>query len=239
MSEIWNSRTELLIGKENIEKLKAKHVLIAGLGGVGGYVAEMLARAGIGELTIIDSDVVSITNINRQIIASTKTIDLSKIELFSLRLQEINPKIKLNCKNLYLKDELIDNVLSHKYDYVVDAIDTLTPKINFIETALKYNLKLISSLGAGAKLDPSKVQISDISKSYNDNLAKILRKRLHRIGIRTGFKVVFSSENVIKTAIVEVENEQNKKSKIGSISYMPAIFGIYIASEIIREFIDI
>ncbi len=239
MSEIWNSRTELLIGKENIEKLKAKHVLIAGLGGVGGYVAEMLARAGIGELTIIDSDVVSITNINRQIIASTKTIDLSKIELFSLRLQEINPKIKLNCKNLYLKDELIDNVLSHKYDYVVDAIDTLTPKINFIETALKYNLKLISSLGAGAKLDPSKVQISDISKSYNDNLAKILRKRLHRIGIRTGFKVVFSSENVIKTAIVEVENEQNKKSTIGSISYMPAIFGIYIASEIIREFIDI
>jgi len=231
-------RTEMIIGNAGLEKLRHSNVLIAGLGGVGGYVAEMLVRSGVGKLTIIDSDKVDITNINRQIIALNNTVGLAKTDLFTERLKLINPDVDIDARKIYLKDELIPGVLSESFDYVVDAIDTLAPKIHFIKTAIEKKHKLISSMGAGAKLDPSKVQISDISKSYNDNLARILRKRLHRFGIYSGFKVVFSSEKVIKSAIVETEGEENKKSRIGSISYMPAIFGMFISSEIIRDLIQ-
>jgi len=238
MTEKRFKRTEMIIGADIVKKLESAKMLIAGLGGVGGYVAEMLARTGVGKLVIIDSDVIDITNINRQIIALENTVGKSKTELFTKRLQQINPNIEIDAKKIYLKDELISEVLNNKYDFVVDAIDTLAPKIHFIKTAIEMKHKLISSMGAGAKLDPSKVKIADISKSYNDNLARILRKRLHRFGIYNGFKVVFSTEQVIKKSIVETEGEENKKSKIGSISYMPAIFGIYIASEIIKEIIS-
>ena len=239
MLENWHSRTELLIGKDGVEKLANKHVFIAGLGGVGGYVAEMLTRTGIGKLTILDSDVVSQSNVNRQIIALTSTVGKSKVELITNRLKDINPNIEIIQKKVYLNYENIDEVLSEPYDYVVDAIDTLSPKISLISASLERNLKLISSMGAGAKLQPDRVTVTDISKTYNDNLARILRKRLHRIGIRTGFKAVFSPEEVIKSAIKTVENtaEENKKSVLGSISYMPSIFGIHIAAEIINDFI--
>lgn len=238
MQENWDTRTELIIGSENIQKLKNTHVLIAGLGGVGGYVAEMLARSGVGELTVIDSDVISKTNKNRQIIALDSTIGKSKVDIITKRLVDINSEIVINKKEIYLTEGTIEEVLIKEYDYIVDAIDTLTPKIHFIKICLENKLRLISSLGAGAKLDPSKILVTDISKSYNDNLARILRKRLHRIGIKTGFKVVFSSESVIKTAIIETEGERNKRSTIGSISYMPAIFGINIAATVIKDIID-
>ena len=235
MSDLKFHRTEMIIGYQGIEKLRKAKILIAGLGGVGGYVAEMLARSGVGEMVIVDADNVDVTNINRQIIALENTIGKPKTELFVERLLQINPNLKLTPKKIYLKDELIPQILSTEYDYVVDAIDTLSPKIHFIKTAIEQKHRLISSMGAGAKLDPSKVQITDISKTYNDKLARVLRKRLHRLGIYKGFKVVFSSENVINSAIIETEGEENKKSKIGSISYMPAIFGLFIASEVIKD----
>ncbi len=235
MYDNWQERTKMILGNNKLQKLKESKILIAGLGGVGGYVAEMLARAGIENFTIIDADVVDATNINRQIIALNSTIGKPKTELIKKRMLEINPDAQIDAKQIYLKDELIPQLLSVNYDYVVDAIDTLAPKIHFIKTCLERKLPLISSMGAGAKLDPSKVQVSDISKSYNDNLARILRKRLHRFGIYTGFKVVFSSEKVIKEAIIETEGEQNKKSTIGSISYMPPIFGIFMAAEVIKD----
>jgi len=234
MLENW----QLLIGKDGVAKLANKHVFIAGLGGVGGYVAEMLARTGIGKLTILDSDVVSQSNVNRQIIALSSTVGKSKIELISRRLKDINPSIEIIKKEEYLNYENIDEVLSEQYDYVVDAIDTLSPKISLISASLEKNLKLISSMGAGAKIRPEKVTVTDISKTYNDNLARILRKRLHRIGIRTGFKAVFSPEEVIKSAIktIDFDTDENKRSVLGSISYMPSVFGIHIAAEIINDF---
>ena len=234
----WLTRTELLIGKENLIKLKNSHVLIIGLGGVGSYVAEQLCRSGIGELTIVDSDKIEETNINRQLIATTKTINKKKVEALKEILLSINPKIKINCKYKYVKNEEFDELFDKKYNYVVDAIDTLTPKINLIKKALERKQRLISSLGSGAKLNPELVHITDISKTYNDNLARILRKRLHRIGIYSGFNVVFSSEKVIKKAIVETDFEENKKSTIGTISYMSAIFGLYLASKVIRDIIE-
>lgn len=240
MLENWQSRTELLIGNETVEKLRDKHILIVGLGGVGGYVAEMLARTGIGTLTIIDSDVVSNSNVNRQIIALNSTIGRSKVDLIYDRLIDINSEIKIIKKEVYLTFENIEEIMSDNYDYVVDAIDTLSPKISLIRTSLDKNFRLISSMGAGAKLHPEKVTVTDISKTYNDNLARILRKRLHRIGIRTGFKAVFSPEEVIKSAIMRIDSgiEDNKRSVLGSISYMPSVFGIHIAAEIINDFIN-
>jgi tRNA A37 threonylcarbamoyladenosine dehydratase len=240
MLENWHSRTELLVGKQAVENFTNKHIFIAGLGGVGGYVAEMLTRTGIGKLTIVDSDTVSQSNINRQIIALTNTVGKSKVELINNRLKNINPNIEIIKKDIYLNSENINEVLNEPYDYVVDAIDTLSPKISLIQTALSKNLRLISSMGAGAKLHPEKVFVTDIAKTYNDNLARILRKRLHRIGIRTGFKAVFSPEEVIKSAIQRIDSniEENKRSILGSISYMPSVFGIHIAAEIINDFIN-
>ena len=240
MLENWHSRTELLIGENEVKKLSNKHIFIAGVGGVGGYVAEMLARTGIGKLTILDNDIVSQSNVNRQIIALTSTVGKSKIKLISSRLKDINPNIEIIEKEVYLNYENIDEILSEQYDYVVDAIDTLSPKISLIKASLEKNLKLISSMGAGAKLHPEKVTVTDISKTYNDNLARILRKRLHRIGIRSGFKAVFSPEEVIKSAIktIDFDTDENKRSVLGSISYMPSVFGIHIAAEIINDFIN-
>jgi len=234
----WLERTELLLGNEKVKKLNKSHILVVGVGGVGAYAAEQLCRAGVGELTIVDGDKIDITNINRQLIADTESIGKVKVNILRERLLKINPKLKINSIYKYIKEEEITKLLSNKYDYVIDAIDTLSPKINFIKTALENKQRLISSMGAGAKLNPELIQIADISKSFNDNLARILRKRLHRLGIYNGFNVVFSSEKVIKEAIRETEFIENKKSTVGTISYMPPIFGLYIASKVIRDLIE-
>ena len=234
----WQERTSLLIGQDNLKKLQQKHVLIAGLGGVGGYAAEQICRAGTGTITIIDGDKVSLSNKNRQIIALDSNIGKDKTSVVEKRLLDINPHLKLNVINEYIKDDRIAEILSQHYDYVVDAIDTLSPKVFFIYNAVKNGLNIVSSMGSGGKLDPEKIKIADISKSYNCTLARILRKKLHRLGVYEGVKVVFSSEKSPKDAVMLQDDEPNKKSTVGTISYMPAVFGCFCASVVIRDLIN-
>ncbi|MEG1635853.1 MAG: tRNA threonylcarbamoyladenosine dehydratase, partial [Rikenellaceae bacterium] len=208
----YNARTELLLGKEKLTRLQNTNLLIVGLGGVGGYAAEMLARASVGSMTIVDADVVSQTNINRQIIALHSTIGRSKAEVLADRLRDINPDIKLTVVEKFLqKDDITELLNLSKYDYVVDAIDTLTPKIELIRQTLERSIPLVSSMGAGSKLDPTKIEIADISKTHHCPLAHMLRKRLHKIGINRGFDAVFSAEPPIEGSMI-LCNEQNKKS---------------------------
>ena len=235
----WQTRSALMFGEDKLKKLQDKNVLVVGVGGVGGYAAELICRAGIGKMTIIDGDDIDITNRNRQLLALKSTENLSKVEVLKQRLLDINPKLNLTTKHLFLKDKLTDQVLEEKFDYVVDAIDSLSPKLNLIikTHALKY--PIISSMGAGGKLDPTKVEITDISKSYNCKLAKAIRKRLHRRGIRKGIKVVFSPEDIDKNAVFAYEMEDGtNKSIVGTVSYMPAIFGCHCASVVIRDLIN-
>ena len=237
MQENWLERTELLIGKENISKLQNAHILVVGLGGVGAYAAEMLSRAGVGKMTIIDNDTVHPSNRNRQLIALNSSNGKSKAELMKLRLEDINPNIELIVINEFIRDKRTFEILETKFDYVVDAIDTLAPKIFLIQACLQRNIPVISSMGSGGKMDPSQIQITDFSKTYNDKLARMLRKRMHKFGIRGGFKVVFSPEPTRKEAVKFVENEKNKKTTVGTISYMPPIFGSFMASEVIKDII--
>ena len=238
MNKEQHNRTVLLLGEEKFEKLQKAHVLIVGLGGVGGYAAEQIARAGIGKLTLIDSDIVNESNLNRQIIALHSTLGKNKTSILSNRLKDINPEISIQSENVFINEENIETVLQKtKPDYVIDAIDTLMPKVNLIKTCLKLNIPLVSSMGAGGRLNPEKVHIADISKTYNCGLARMLRKRLHKFNIRTGFKAVFSSEKVNRDVIIE-EKSQNKKTNVGTVSYMPAIFGMFCASVVIQDLID-
>lgn len=238
MSYEWLERTSLLLGDEKLKKLQNANVLVVGLGGVGAYAAEMIARSGVGRMTIADADTVSPTNINRQLIALHSTIGKEKSELMADRLRDINPEIELTVVNRFIKDDETDALLdSDKFDYVVDAIDTLSPKLALIKGCLDRNIPLVSSMGAGAKTDPTKMEICDITKTHHCPLAHMLRKRLHKIGIRSGFRAVFSPEPVREGAMILCE-EQNKKSNTGTISYIPALFGIGCASVVIRGLID-
>ncbi|WP_346863687.1 tRNA threonylcarbamoyladenosine dehydratase [uncultured Draconibacterium sp.] len=233
----WLDRTELLLGAEKLERLKSAKVLVVGLGGVGAYAAEQLCRAGIGNMTIVDGDVVEETNRNRQLPALISTTGKSKAEILAERFKDINPEIELTAINDYIRDEKTLNLLKSKpFDYVVDAIDTLSPKVFLIHHAIDLGLPIISSMGAGGKMDPSKITIADISKSYNCKLAKMLRKRLSRLGIKKGVKVVFSAELINENA-VRLEEAQNKKSTVGTISYMPPAFGCFLASQVITDLI--
>ena len=238
MDNSWLERTELLLGEEKLTLLRNANVLVVGLGGVGAYAAEMIARAGVGKMTIADADTVSKSNINRQLIALHSTIGQEKSELMAQRLRDINPEIKLQVINRFIKDDETDALLdSQPFDYVVDAIDTLSPKLALIKGALDRNIPLVSSMGAGAKTDPTKMEICDITKTHHCPLAHMLRKRLHKIGIRTGFQAVFSPEAVREGAMI-LCNEQNKKSNTGTISYIPALFGIGCASVVVRGLIN-
>jgi tRNA A37 threonylcarbamoyladenosine dehydratase len=234
----WLVRTELLIGKENLEKLRKAHILIAGLGGVGGYAAEAICRAGVGRMTIADNDHVSPSNRNRQLIALSSAEGKSKAELMANRLLDINPDLELKVFTEYLKDDKIPAVLSAGFDYVIDAIDTLSPKIFFIKNCIDKKIPLVSSMGAGGRFDPLRVKIADIDESYGCQFAQVVRKKLHALGINTGFKVVFSSETVSKKVIAITDNEPNKKSTVGTISYMPAVFGLVAASVVIRDILQ-
>ena len=238
MSEKWLERTSLLLGDEKLMKLQNANVLVVGLGGVGAYAAEMIARAGVGRMTIADADVVSESNINRQLIALHSTVNRPKTEVMAERLRDINPSIELTIVSRFIKDDETDTLLdSDKFDYVVDAIDTLSPKLALIKGALERQIPLVSSMGAGAKTDPTRMEICDIAKTHHCPLAHMLRKRLHKIGIRKGFSAVFSPEPVREGAMILCE-EQNKKSNMGTISYIPAVFGIGCASVVIRGLID-
>lgn len=238
MAEKWLERTSLLLGDEKLERLRNANVLVVGLGGVGAYAAEMIARAGVGRMTIADADVVSESNINRQLIALHSTVNRPKTEVMAERLSDINPKIELTIVSRFIKDDETDALLdSDNFDYVVDAIDTLSPKLALIKGALDRHIPLVSSMGAGAKTDPAKMEICDIAKTHHCPLAHMLRKRLHKIGVRKGFTAVFSPEPVREGAMILCE-EQNKKSNMGTISYIPAVFGIGCASVVIRGLID-
>lgn len=238
--EQWDSRTLLMLGEQKMERLRSAHVLVAGLGGVGAYAAEMLCRAGVGQITMFDGDTISVTNRNRQLPAMLSTIGKPKAELIKERLLDINPDIKLNAIQKYCNDEDLKKIIEEaSYDYILDAIDTLSPKVFLIYNALQNNLKIVSSMGAGGKLDPSLIRVADIADTYQCKLAFFIRKRLHKLGVRTGFKAVFSSEIVPKECIVINEvQEQNKLTTVGTISYMPAMFGCYAASVVIRDIIE-
>ncbi len=234
----WLQRTELLLGEDNIELLRSSSVLVVGVGGVGAYAAEMIVRAGVGRITIADADTVNQTNINRQLVALHSTVGQSKCAVLAARLRDINPDVEIRIVEEYIKDEMTDQLLdSDKFDYVVDAIDTLSPKVGLIVAALERGYPLVSSMGAGAKLDPTQMEIKDISKSHHCPLAHMLRKRLHKVGIRKGFMAVFSPEPPREGAMVLCE-ERNKKSMVGTISYLPALFGIGCASVVIRALIN-
>lgn len=237
MTENWLTREELLLGRDKLETLRAAHVLVVGLGGVGAYAAEMIARAGVGRMTIADADTVNPTNINRQLVALHSTVGRSKAEVLAERLRDINPDIQLHIVAKYIKDEQTDLLLdAARFDYVVDAIDTLSPKMALIQGALQRGFPLVSSMGAGAKMDPTRLEIEDISRTHHCPLAHMLRKRLHKAGIHTGFRAVFSAEPIREGAVILCE-EQNKKSNVGTISYLPALFGIGCASVVIRDLI--
>lgn len=230
------SRTQLLIGDESVEQLMQKNVLVVGLGGVGGICAEMIARAGVGKMTIADADVVDLSNCNRQIPALHSTAGKPKADVLAERLKDINPNIELTVIQQYVRDELTDSILDNgNFDYAVDCIDTLSPKSYFIKACVDRNIPIISSMGAGGKINPLKVTVTDISKTHQCNLAFYVRRKLRQLGIKNGVKVVFSAEEVDQEKIIVSEKAFPKKSLIGTISYMPAIFGCVAASVVIRD----
>ncbi len=232
-------RTLLLLGEDNIKKLRHASVLIVGLGGVGAFAAESLCRAGVGKFVLIDGDIVSASNINRQLLALNSTIGQHKTELMVQRLRDINPKVELNVINEFIRDERMLNILqTHNTDWVVDAIDTLSPKIYLLIHCFHLKRKVVSSMGSGGKFDPSLIKITDISQTYNCPLALHIRKQLHKKGIYNGITAVFSPEKIDKSRTVE-EFSENKRTNVGTISYIPALFGLNIASVVIRDIIGV
>lgn len=239
MSDLkWLSRTELLIGREKLMKLQSSHVLIVGMGGVGSYAAEFICRSGIGTMTIVDGDIVDPTNRNRQLPALSTTHGLPKAEVMAERLLAINPDLNLQVIKEFITPDRAEEILSNKFDYVIDAIDSITPKITFIKTAFERKVRIVSSMGAGAKLDPTKLKVVDISETYNCPFAQYIRKRLREFNINTGIKAVFSPEAPIKESLMMTDGSNFKKSAYGTISYLPAAFGGVCASVVIRDLIE-
>lgn len=230
----WLERTEILLGQDMLQDLKHKHILIVGLGGVGSYAAELIARAGVGNFTIVDGDTVNASNINRQLPALTSTINMAKADVVAQRLLDINPELNLTVINSFIDEDSFEELVSKGFDFVVDAIDTLSPKVALIKSAVDTKTPIISAMGAGGKFDPAQIKIADISKSEYCMLARSVRKRLYKQGIRKGVKVVFSTEEAPKEYVIKTEGERNKKSTLGTISYLPAMFGCYAASYVIR-----
>jgi len=235
MHEEWLKRTELLLGEEKLALLKSKNVLVVGLGGVGSYAAEMIARSGVGQMTIVDGDTVNATNINRQLVALQSSIGKNKARVMEERLLDINPNLKISVFDGFIKDEIITNILDKGFDYVLDAIDSLSPKVYLILNTLKRDFKLVTSLGAGGKMDPTQVQIVPMNKSYNCKFAQAVRKKLHHLNVKTDFPVVFSPEVVDMNKVALQDNHLGQKSMVGTISYIPAVFGMFAASVVIRD----
>lgn len=212
------------------------HVLVVGLGGVGAYAAELICRAGIGKMTIVDADTVNESNINRQLPALHSTLGMAKADVVGRRLMDINPELELTVLHEFLRDERTEEVLaSDRFNYIVDAIDSLSPKVFLLCHAVERKIPVVSSMGAGAKGDPAQVRMADISKTCSCGLARAVRKRLKQKGISRGIPAVFSTEVPDNGAIIETEGEECKRTTTGTVSYMPAIFGCYLASYVIRN----
>ncbi|MES2574722.1 MAG: tRNA threonylcarbamoyladenosine dehydratase [Bacteroidota bacterium] len=229
----WTERAELLFKAEGLEKLRNSNVLVVGLGGVGSFAAEFLARAGVGSMTIVDGDVVDITNINRQLPALHSTIGMSKANVVGDRLMDINPELKLTRVEEFLSPERAFEIVTDEFDYVLDCIDSVTPKLNLIVGAKRKRVKIISSMGAGGKMEASKVKVADISRTINCKFARIIRKRLKEFKINK-LKVVFSSEIQDEASLKMTDGSNFKKSFYGTNSYMPGLFGLYAAETVIR-----
>lgn len=233
----WLSRTELLIGKSSLIKLSQAHIMVVGMGGVGSFAAEFIARSGIGTMTIVDGDVVDPTNRNRQLPALATNHGKLKVSIMEERLKSINPELKLNIESQFINPEAIPNLFNYNPDYVIDAIDSITPKITCLLTAIERNISIVSSMGAGGKLDPTQIRVADISETFNCPFAQQIRKLLKQKGIKKGVKSVFSPEPPDKNSIQFTDGKNYKKSAYGTISYMPAMFGAVSASVVIRDLI--
>lgn len=239
MDKLWLERTELLIKEEGLHQLNKATVLVVGLGGVGSFAAEFLARAGVGTMTIVDGDTVDITNINRQLPALNSTVGHHKVEVVGDRLMDINPNLNLVRINEFLNPERMAEVLdSAPFDYVLDCIDSITPKVTLILAAKRRKIKIVSAMGAGGKSDPTKVMVRDISKTQECHLAKQVRKRLKKEKIDKGIRCVFSNEIQDETSLKLTDGSNYKRSFYGTISYMPAIFGLYAAYEVINHLVN-
>ena len=234
--ENCKQRTALLLGEEKMERLRNAHVLVVGLGGVGAYAAEMICRAGVGRMTIVDADTVQSTNLNRQLPALHSTLGMPKANILEARFKDINPELELKVLPVFLKDENIPELLdAARYDFIVDAIDTLSPKCYLIYHALQRRIKIVSSMGAGAKSDITQVRFADLWDTYHCGLSKAVRKRLQKMGVKRKVPVVFSTEQADSNAVLLTDDEMNKKSTCGTVSYMPAVFGCYLAEYVIKR----
>lgn len=248
----WLERTEMLVGEDGIARLSSARVAVIGVGGVGGYAAEMIVRAGVGHILILDSDEVSVSNRNRQLLALNSTVGRPKCQVLKERLLDINPDLDIVTVEKFIiaegavPDSGFEDASgtpsqllgAYEFDYVVDAIDTLSPKLELIKYCMDRKIPLVSSMGAGAKFDVTKIRITDISKSFQCPLAHMVRKRLGKMGIRKGFKAVFSEEIADRSSIV-LEAGRNKKSQVGTISYLPASFGCACAQAVITGLLGV
>lgn len=234
--ESWDSRTKRLLGEEAYEKLSSARVCVVGVGGVGGYAAEMLVRSGIGNLTIIDADTVALSNLNRQIIALQSTLGRPKTEVFAERIRDINPNVKIDARQEFLTAEKVEALLDENYDFIIDAIDSIAPKVALISECQRRKIPVVSSMGAGGRIDPSKVELTDLWQTSEDGLARAVRQRLKKLGLRRPLRVVASRETPRRHSIIQLD-EQNKRSSLGTLAPIPSIFGIYLASYVINSLI--
>jgi tRNA A37 threonylcarbamoyladenosine dehydratase len=230
----WTSRTRLLLGDEAVDRFASSHVLVVGLGGVGSFAAEFIARAGVGRMTIVDGDVVDPSNRNRQLPALTSTEGRLKVEVMRERLRDVNPELAVVPMQSFVTPSSMDRLLAASYDYIVDAIDSLAPKVALLEQAHRRGFRIVSSMGAGGKMDPSMIRIADIAESQKCRLARFVRKRLHRVGIRTGITAVYSLEETDNESLMYTDGTNFKRSAFGTAPYLPAAFGAACASVVIR-----
>lgn len=235
MADIYD-RTRMLIGQQGLDRLQQSHVLLAGIGGVGSFAAEALARAGVGTLTFIDSDVVDPTNINRQIHATQATIGQPKVQVMAARIAAINPDIQVHLRQAFLLADNTDAVLDGQtYDYIIDAVDTVTAKLALIQYGRSRNIPVISSMGTANKLDATKFEITDISKTHTCPLARVMRKELRDRGIASGVEVLYSTAKPVDTPLVT--SAEGKRTP-GSISYVPSVAGLLLAGHVIQQLLQ-
>lgn len=235
----WLSRSALLVGNEGIAILQQKHVLVVGLGGVGSFAAEFICRAGVGEMTIVDGDVVDPTNRNRQLPALATNHGVSKAEIMKARLLDINPDLKLHVIREFLTPAKCREIMEGRFDYVMDCIDSITPKVTLLHSALEKGMPVVSSMGAGGKLDPTKLRVGYLPDTYQCVFAQYVRKRLKKLADYEKVKAVFSTEEVRKDSLVMTDGNNFKRSAYGTISYLPAAFGGVCSSVAIRDLLGI
>lgn len=232
-TEDWTSRTRLLLGDEGFRRLRKASVLVAGAGGVGGYVAETLVRSGVGRICVVDADDVATSNINRQLIADTTTVGRPKAELWQERLTRINPECEVDARALYITPDNVEEILAGGFDYVADCIDTIAPKVALLRRCVAESIPVISSMGAGGRLDPSRIALGDLWETREDGLARAVRQAFKRLGEHPRIRVVWSSEAPRKSALIDLEGLDNKRSSFGTLATIPAIFGLTMANHII------